>query len=66
MIFLKLLMISMFKDPNLTESLTNLAENLVKNFTLWSLLTLVFPSLIFQQVIFSTSLLNDVFGAQVF
>ena len=45
MIFSKLFLICTCNDPNMVEKLTNLAENLLKSWTPWSLLSLVIRSL---------------------
>ena len=45
MVFLKLFLICMFKDPNLVENLTNLAEILLKKLNYAEFMELVFLSL---------------------
>ena len=44
-VFLKLFLICMFKDANLAEKLTNLAENLLKSWNQWSSWSSFFLSL---------------------
>ena len=56
-ICLKLFLICTFKDPNLAEDLTNLAENLLRNWTLRSLWSLFFPSLTTSSVTWSDTIL---------
>ena len=45
-IFLKLFLICMFKDQNLERKNYKLAENILKNLTLWSFWSWFFPSLL--------------------
>ena len=52
---LKWFLICMFKDPNLAENLTNLAENLLKNWTPRSSRSLFFPSLQYNEPTLSLS-----------